>query len=62
MDFLKNIFGTGANIFGAGTSMDMDKYKKAGLLEKADFDKAQDQSLMRGLLGGAIGYLAQPKE
>ena len=61
MDFLKNIFGTGANIFGAGTSMDMDKYKKAGLLEKADFDKAQDQSLMRGLLGGAIGYLAQPQ-
>ena len=61
MDFLKNIFGTGANVFGAGTSMDMDKYKKAGLLEKEDFDKAQDQSLMRGLLGAGIGYLAQPK-
>ena len=61
MDFLKNIFGTGANIFGAGTSMDMDKYKKAGLLEKEDFDKAQDQSLMRGLLGAGIGYLAQPQ-
>jgi hypothetical protein len=61
MDFLKNIFGTGANIFGAGTSMDMDKYKKAGLLEKADFDKAQDQSLIRGLLGAGIGYLAQPQ-
>lgn len=61
MDFLKNIFGTGANIFGAGTSMDMDKYKKAGLLEREDFDKAQDQSLMRGLLGAGIGYLAQPQ-
>ena len=61
MDFLKNIFGTGANIFGAGTSMDMDKYKKAGLLEKEDFEKAQDQSLMRGLLGAGVGYLAQPK-
>ena len=61
MDFLKNIFGTGANIFGAGTSMDMDKYEQAGLLEKADYDKAQDQSLMRGLLGSALGYLAQPK-
>jgi hypothetical protein len=61
MAWYNNILGTGANVFGAGTSMDMDKYEKAGLLEKADLEKAQKQSLTRGLLGGAIGYLAQPK-
>ena len=61
MAWYNNILGTGTNIFGAGTSMDMDKYKKAGLLEKNDLEKAQKQSLTRGLLGTAIGYLAQPQ-
>jgi len=61
MAWYNNILGTGTNIFGAGTSMDMDKYKKAGLLEKEDLEKTQKQSLTRGLLGTAIGYLAQPQ-
>lgn len=61
MAWYNNILGTGTNIFGAGTSMDMDKYQKAGLLEKNDLEKAQKQSLTRGLLGTAIGYLAQPQ-
>jgi len=61
MAWYNNILGTGTNIFGAGTSMDMDKYKEAGLLEKTDLEKAQKQSLTRGLLGTAIGYLAQPQ-
>ena len=61
MAWYNNILGTGTNIFGAGTSIDMDKYKKAGLLETGDLAKAQKQSLTRGLLGTAIGYLAQPQ-
>jgi len=63
MAWYNDLLGTGANIFGAGTSMDVDRYKKAGLLDEdgADMEKAQSQSLTRGLLGTAIGYLAQPK-
>ena len=61
MDFLKDIFGTGSNIFGAGSNIDTEAYKQAGLLNQADIDKAGNQSLMKGLLGSAVGYLAQPK-
>ena len=61
MDFLKNIFGTGTNIFGAGSTVDTEAYKQAGLLNQADVDKAGNQSLMRGLLGAGISYLAQPQ-
>ena len=63
MAWYDNLLGTGANIFGAGTSLDMDRYKKAGLLAKdgSDFKKAKTQSLARGLLGTAVGYLAQPQ-
>ena len=61
MDFLKDIFGTGSNIFGAGSNIDTEAYKQAGLLNQADIDKAGNQSLMRGLLGSTVGYLAQPK-
>ena len=61
MAWYNDVLGSGANIFGAGTSIDKDKYKKAGLLDKENFDKAETQSLTRGLLGTAIGYLAQPK-
>ena len=60
MDFLKDIFGTGANIFGAGGN-NTDSLVKNGLLQQTDVDKAGNQSLMRGLLGTAVGYLAQPK-
>ena len=61
MDFLKDIFGTGSNIFGAGSNIDTEAYKQAGLLNQADIDKAGNQSLMKGLLGSAVSYLAQPK-
>ena len=60
MDFLKDIFGTGANIFGASSS-NTDALIKNGLLQQTDVDKAENQSLIRGLLGAGIGYLAQPK-
>ena len=60
MDFLKDIFGTGANIFGASSS-NTDALVKNGLLQQTDVDKAENQSLVRGLLGAGIGYLAQPK-
>ena len=61
MDFLKNIFGSGSNIFGAGSNIDTEAYKQAGLLNQADIDKAGNQSLMRGLLGAGMSYLAQPQ-
>jgi len=60
MDFLKNVFGTGANIFGASGN-NTDSLVKNGLLQQTDVDKASNQSLFRGLLGTAVGYLAQPK-
>ena len=62
MDFLKDLFGSGANIFGAGSTIDTDAYKQAGLLNQADIDKAGNQSLMRGLLGTGISYLSQKKD
>ena len=63
MAWYDNLLGTGANVFGAGTSLDMDRYKKAGLLAEdgSDLKKAQKQSLARGLLGTAVGFLAQPQ-
>ena len=59
MDFLKDVFG-GANIFGASGN-NTDSLVKNGLLQQTDVDKAGNQSLFRGLLGTAVGYLAQPK-
>ncbi len=59
MDFLKDVFG-GANIFGASGN-NTDSLVKNGLLQQTDVDKASNQSLFRGLLGTAVGYLAQPK-
>ena len=61
MDFLKDIFGTGSNIFGAGSTIDTEAYKQAGLLNQADVNKASNQSLMRGLLGAGMSYLSQPQ-
>ena len=59
MDFLKDVFG-GANIFGASGN-NTDSLVKNGLLQQTDVDKAGNQSLFRGLLGTAVGYLAQLK-
>lgn len=54
-----NLFGD-ANIFGASPS-NTDALVTAGLISQEDIDKAQKQSLMRGLLGTAVSYIAQPK-
>ena len=56
-----NLFGSGANIFGAGGNGNTQKMIDMGLLAPDAKEKAQSQSLMRGLLGTAIGYAAQPK-
>lgn len=62
MAWYNDIFGTGANIFGAGPSDSLDVYKQTpGLLPDPDMQKAQKQSLVRGLLGTAVSYLSQPK-
>jgi hypothetical protein len=54
-----NLFG-GSNVFGAGPS-NTDALVTAGLISQDDIDKAQKQSLMRGLLGTAVSYISQPK-
>ena len=59
--YLKDIFGTGTNIFGAGAGMETDLLKENGLLSQEDIDKAENASLMQGLIGTGISYLAQPK-
>ena len=56
-----NLLGSGTNIFGAGTDIDMQRNKKLGLLEKTDIDQARNASLTKGLIGSVVGYLAQPK-
>ena len=59
--YLKDIFGTGTNIFGASAGMETDLLKENGLLSQEDIDKAENASLMQGLIGTGISYLAQPK-
>jgi hypothetical protein len=61
MDFLKDVFGTGMNVFGAGGGSDTKQLEDLGLLKAGAREKAENQSLMRGLLGTAISYIAQPK-
>lgn len=61
MDFLKDVFGTGMNVFGAGGGADTKQLEELGLLQPGAKEKAENQSLMRGLLGTAISYIAQPK-
>jgi hypothetical protein len=61
MDFLKDVFGSGMNIFGASAPTNTQRMIDAGLLQPDAKDKAQSQSLMRGLLGAGVSYLAQPQ-
>ena len=56
-----NVLGSGVNIFGAGGNGNTDQMIELGLLAPDAKSKAQSQSLMRGLLGAGIGYLAQPQ-
>ena len=60
-EWYNNLFGTGVNIFGAGMSPNVETMKENGLLQQTDIDKAQNQSLMRGLLGTAVSYASQPR-
>lgn len=61
MDFLKDVFGSGMNIFGASAPQNTQRMIDAGLLAPDAADKAQSQSLMRGLLGAGVSYLSQPQ-
>ena len=59
--YLKDIFGTGTNIFGASAGGETDLLVKNGLLSQEAVDKAQTSSLMQGLIGTGVAYAAQPK-
>lgn len=61
MDFLKDVFGSGMNIFGASAPANTQRMIDAGLLQPDAEQKAQSQSLMRGLLGAGVSYLSQPQ-
>tara|TARA_B110000858_G_scaffold104977_1_gene120072 strand:- start:608 stop:1870 length:1263 start_codon:yes stop_codon:yes gene_type:complete len=60
-EWYNNILGTGTNIFGAGANSNTDKLVELGLLSPDAKSKAQSQSLMQGLIGTGVNYLAQPK-
>ena len=53
---LEDFIPSGTNIFGARTPTYLE-----GLITPEQLKKAQQQSLFQGLLGTAVGYLAQPK-
>ena len=59
--YLKDIFGTGTNIFGAGAGPETDILVQNGLLSREQVDQAENASLMKGLICSAVGYLAQPQ-
>ena len=61
-EWYNDILGTGTNIFGAGANSNTDKLVELGLLAPDAKSKAQSQSLMRGLLGAGISYIAQPQD
>ena len=61
MDFLKDVFGSGMNIFGASAPQNTQRMIDAGLLAPDAKSKAQSQSLMRGLLGTAVSFASQPR-
>ena len=61
-EWYNNVLGTGTNIFGAGANSNTDKLVELGLLAPDAKSKAQSQSLMRGLLGAGISYIAQPQD
>ena len=61
MAWYNDVFGSGTNVFGASSNINTDKYEKLGLLDPTDVKRAQRASLTKGLLGSALGYLAQPK-
>ena len=59
--YLKDIFGTGTNIFGQSAGGETDLLVKNGLLSQEQVEKAQNASLISGLIGTGLSYAAQPK-
>ena len=57
-----DVFGTGLNVFGAGSNINTDRYKQLGLLDQKDIDKAQKASLTKGAIGSLLGYFANPQD
>jgi hypothetical protein len=60
-DFLTDIGGTGYNIFGAAPSENTKIMQEMGLLGEDAVKKAQQKSLLQGLLTTGLSYAAQPK-
>ena len=60
-EWYNDLFGSGVNVFGAGGNGNTDQMIELGLLSPDAKSKAQSQSLMRGLLGTAVSYAAQPQ-
>jgi len=60
-DFLTDIGGTGYNIFGAGPSENTKIMQEMGLLGADAVKKAQQKSLLQGLLTTGLSYAAQPQ-
>jgi len=60
-DFLTDIGGTGYNIFGAAPSENTKIMQEMGLLGADAVKKAQQKSLLQGLLTTGLFYAAQPK-
>lgn len=56
-----NVLGTGMNIFGGGVNANTQKLIDSGLLDTNAVEKAQNQSLTKGLLTTAISYMANPQ-
>ena len=56
-----NVLGTGMNIFGGGVNANTQKLIDSGLLGTDAVEKAQNQSLTKGLLTTAISYMANPQ-
>jgi len=60
-DFLTDIGGTGYNIFGAAPSENTKIMQEMGLLGADAVKKAQQKSLLQGLLTTGLSYASQPK-
>ena len=60
-EWYNDLFGSGVNVFGAGGNGNTQQMIDLGLLAPDAKSKAQSQSLMRGLLGTAVSYAAQPQ-
>ena len=60
-EWYNDLFGSGVNVFGAGGNGNTDQMIELGLLSPDAKSKTQSQSLMRGLLGTAVSYAAQPQ-